>query len=195
MPDTIRDGAGTGTLAKVDNSQRIWTRAKNIPYQHSVSEEEQDAYQAPATPANLVSGTTVGLHMKNIDTTKRMVITYIRHQIVGATNGTAFPNTSNYFSVRIGREYASGGTLETPVNVFAGSARTANITVYSENPTLTGTATEIDRWYTKANGDMHTFSKEGSLIIPPGQSIEFSYVGDHSDGIIYSRVSFVMDAD
>ena len=130
--------------------------------------------------------------MKNTSSNSNMVITYLRHQVVGATGGTSFPNTSNYFTVGLTRTYASGGSTATPVNVFGGSGNTAEVTAYQSGPTLSGTAQEIDRWYTKSDGDMNTFNKEGALIIPPNQTMEVSYVGDRTGGTIYARISFII---
>ena len=82
--------------------------------------------------------------------------------------------------------------MTTPVNVFAGSGNDAEVTAYQGAPTLAGTATEIDRWYTKAEGDMHAFNKEGAVIIGPNRTMELSYVGDQTNGILYTRLSFIM---
>jgi hypothetical protein len=193
MPETIVD-AGTRNAAHVDTDHRLWVNAKSSSIQHIVSEIEEEAYQVIGI-ATLGSGTVVVLHLTNNNPNKHITVTYLRHQVIGASGGTDFPNSSNYFSIRCGREYASGGAEVTPVNMFIGSGNTPDITVYNNNPTLTGTATEFDRWYTKADGDMNTFNKEGSLIIPPNKTIEISYVGDRTGGSIYARISFIMEAE
>jgi hypothetical protein len=191
MPDMILDGKGKGYKAKVDSDNRLRTYSKSASIQHVVSEHEEQAYQIIGT-ATLSSGTVTVLHMKNTSSNSNMVITYLRHQVVGATGGTSFPNTSNYFTVGLTRTYASGGSTATPVNVFGGSGNTAEVTAYQSGPTLAGTAQEIDRWYTKSDGDMNTFNKEGALIIPPNQTMEVSYVGDRTGGTIYARISFII---
>ena len=190
MPDMIKDGTGTAFLARVDSDHRLRTYAKSASIQHVVSEHEEGAYQVIGI-ATLSAGTVVALHIKNISS-GNMVVTYLRHQVVGATGGTSFPNTSNYFTIGLGRTYSSGGSAATPVNVFGGSGNTAEVTAYQADPTLAGTALEIDRWYTKADGDMNTFNKEGALIIPPNQTMEVSYIGDRTGGTIYTRISFIM---
>lgn len=191
MPDTIVDG-GTGDAAKVDDNQRLWVNSKSSSIQHVASEDNQDAYQIIGG-ATLASGTVVVLHLTNDDPNKNLVVTYIRHQTFGSSGGTEYPNTSNYFSIGLGRVYVSGGSSATPVNVFSGSGNSADITAYQDNPTVTGTLMEIDRWYTKADGDMNTFNKEGSLIIPVNRTLEVSYVGDRTSGGIYARISFIME--
>ena len=191
MPDSIKDGS-SGYTAKVGSDNRLRVYAKSGSIQHAVSEADEDAYQVIGT-ASLSSGTTTALHITNNDPVKNMIITYLRHQIVGQSGGTAFPNVDNYFSVSLTRTYVSGGSLCTPVNVYSGSGNTANITAYCSAPTLSGTALEIDRWYTKAEADMNTFNKEGALIIPPNSTIEISYIGDQTSGTIYARASFIME--
>ena len=81
------------------------------------------------------------------------------------------------------------------MNVYAGSGNVANVTVYDGNGTaLVATiVNEIDRWYTKAEGDMNTFNKEGALLIPPNQTMSILYTTDHTSGTIYARMSFVME--
>lgn len=192
MPSMIRDGAGTGNLVKVDSDNRLHTMSKSDSIQHVISNECQQAYQCIGE-ADLAVGTVVSLFLQNISSDKKIIITYIRHQILDQAGGTAFPNVSNYFRIALGRTYVSGGSIATPVNVFVGSGNEADVIAYQGAPTLTGTAEVIDKWYTKSEGDMSTFSKEGSLIVPPNRCIELSYVGNHSSGIIYSRLSFLLE--
>ena len=191
MPDMIKDGTGKGYVARVDSTNRLRTYAKSASIQHVVSEDDQKAFQVIGT-ATLSSGTVIPLHITNDNSEENLVITYLRHQVIGASGGTSFPNVNNYFSVRLGRTYTSGGAASTPVNVFGGSGQLSGVTCYQTDPTLGGTALEIDRWYTKADGDMNTFNKEGSLIIPPNKTMEVAYVGDRTGGTVYTRISFIL---
>jgi hypothetical protein len=157
MTIQIKDGTGGGKLAKVDDRNRLYVRTKSLQLQHVISEEDQDAYQV-AGLANLSSGDIKGLHLYNSNDVKFMVITYIRHQVVGAAGGTAFPNTSNYFKVCSGLTYASGGDEITSTNVYIGSGNVSGVTSYDASTTpivTTGTEVELERWYTQANGDMN----------------------------------------
>lgn len=188
----LLDGSGSGYAAKVDKFNKIWTYAESGSHQHFVSERDGQAYQVIGE-ANLAAATVVSLHVTNNSPTQRMVVTYIRHQIVDQSGGTAIPNASNYFRVALGRTYSSGGSAATPVNANEGSSNSADVTAYEGAPTLAGTAKEIDRWHTQAEGDMNRFNKEGAVIIEQGKSIELAYVGDQTSGIIYSRLSFFME--
>ena len=188
----IESGTGNGSWAGVDDGHRILTRAENYPYQHVISDKEEQAYQALGT-ATLASGSVCALHLRNTSTDRNIVVTYIRHQIIDPTGGTTIPNAANYFSLTTGRTYVSGGASVTPVNVHLGSPNAADVTAHDSNPTMTGSSQEIDRWYTKAEADMNSFNKEGALIINPGQGLECCYVGDKTSGLLYTRVSFLME--
>jgi len=193
MVEQLKDGTGTGNLARVGSDKRLWVESKSDSVQHSVSEEAQQAYQCIGT-ATLAAATVTALHIKNTSADKTLVVTYIRHQIIDQSGGTALPNVSNYFSIALGRTLSAGGSTATPVNVYGGSGNAAQVTATQGAPTLAGTANEIDRWYTKSEADMNVFVKEGSVIIPPNQTIELSYVGDQTSGTIYTRISFLMEA-
>lgn len=189
MSSLIKDGQGRGYLAGVTKNNRLRTDAISNQIQHISSLEKQEAYQVWGT-ADLSSGTVVPLHLKNSSDTHVLVCTYIRHQVVDPSGGTDFPNVSNYFAICLNRTYASGGSSVTPTNVYVGSGNVSSVTAYGNNPTLSGTATEIDRWYTKSEGDMYSYNKDGAIIIPPSQTLEFRYVTDHSSGLVWARLSF-----
>lgn len=187
----IESGIGNGKYAAVDISNRLAVAAETFPYQHVISKEDGQAYQVSGT-TNLANGTVVAMHIKNTSVTRNLVATFIRHQIIDAANGTTFPNASCYFTLNVDSEYTSGGSIATPVNVSVGSGNSSETTAYVGNPTIVA-GTEVDRWYTKAEGDMNAYNKFGSLIVQPGKSINLSYTGDHTAGIIYTRLSFVME--
>ena len=192
MPDMIVDGTGKGYRAKVSSSNKLEVIAISDSIQHEVSQSQGQAYQVIGI-ATLSSGRTVSLHVSNSSSTRSLVVTYVRHQIIDHSGGTTFPNASNYFSLALGRVYVSGGATVTPVNLNQGSGNNAEVVAYQTNPTLSGTVFEIDRWYTKAEGDMNAFIKEGSIVVQPNRTIELAYVGDQTGGIIYSRMSFLME--
>lgn len=191
MSDTIKDGKGRGYLAGVDINNRLLTTSRTSQIQHSISHNEKQAYQVIGL-ASLASGSVVGLHIKNSSAVRDLVITYIRHQIISSGGGGTFPDINNYFKISLGREYDSGGAEAIPVNLYRGSGNNAEVVVYQNNPTLVNTAHEIDRWYTKEDGDMNLFEKEGSVIVAPNNTLELSYVGDQTSGSLYTRLSFLM---
>ena len=195
MPETIVNGTGDGCYPlRVGSDNRAWVRSIAESLQHATAHDLQDAYQVIGE-ANLASGTVVPMHIRNGSVDKDIIITYIRHQIVDASGGTAFPNVSNYFRLNFGTTRSSGGSLATITNTNSGSVKSSEAVAYEGNPTLTGTIDPLDRWYTKADGDMNTLNKEGAVVLRPGQTMELAYVGDHSSGIIYTRLSFLVVED
>ncbi|KKM87174.1 hypothetical protein LCGC14_1271620 [marine sediment metagenome] len=188
----IRDGTGKGYLVQVTSTNRLAVEAISKSLQHEISENKGQAYQVIGM-ATLASGTVISLHILNTSSTRNLVVTYIRHQIIDESGGTALPNASNYFRIAFNRTFSSGGSTVTPVNLNQGSGNEAEVTAYDTNPTLAGTAKEIDRWYTKAEADMNTFNKEGSIVIQPNHTMELAYIGDQTSGTLYTRLSFLME--
>lgn len=187
----IKDGTGKGFLVKVNSDNRLEVESSSNSIQSVLSIEKRQAYQVIGV-ATLAIGTTTALHVQNTSSDKNMVVTYIRHQIVDQAGGTPIPNANNYFKLAFGRTYVSGGAPATPINVNNGSGNEADIDSFQGDPVLTGTEEEIDRWYTKAEADMNSLNKEGAVVIPPNRTMELSYVGDQTSGIIYTRLSFLM---
>ena len=185
----IESGTGNGRYAGVDKTNHLAVSAIILPRQHFVSKVDQKSFQVigTATPAN---GTVNVLNLSNNTSDKTFTFTYIRSQLVDPAGGTALPNASNYLQIGSGLTYASGGTIVTPRNVHVGSAVTSGGSAYAGNPTLTGDFVEYDRYYFKSDGDDVSYSKEGSLILPPGRSLTARYVGDHTSGTVYVRFSF-----
>lgn len=187
----IQDGAGGGKWLKVNEENRALVTSVNQTFQNHHSMSEGEAFQALGT-ATLANATVPVLHLKNTSDTLYLVVTHIRAQLVDAAGGTAYPNASNYWSIRHGRTYSSGGSAITPVNMNTGSTKTAPATVYDSSPTLAGTANEFDREYLKAEAEVAHWNKEGALVIAPGGTLEASIVGDHTSGTAKVRISFVM---
>ncbi len=185
----IESGTGNGLYAGVDSQNRLRVTSSSYSRQHDVAKNDQNAYQVigEATP---VSGTTTVLFLKNTTANQTFTITNIRLSNVGLTGGTALPNGSNYFAIGDDLVYTSGGAPITPVNTYMGSAKTAVGQFYDSNPTVAGTIKPLDKNFPQANADEEAYTKEGSIIVPPGQSIAVQYIGDHTAGTLYARISF-----
>ena len=184
----IEDGRGSGKKARVDDNNRLVVNSRSESIQHYTSHEEENAYQIMGV-TTLTPGTVVCQHFTNNDQSLDMVLTYIRHQVIETT--ATLPSSDNYFRIAFGRTYVEGGEEIAPINVFRGSGNDADVSIYCGNPTVEGTAEEIDRWYTKAVGDMNVFNKEGAVVIGQGNTIEFDYIGTGT-GFLYTRASFLM---
>lgn len=185
----IISATGSGYGAQINSNNQLHTYTESASQQHIVSERDGKAFQVWGE-ANLASGTVVALHCTNDSSTDVAVGTYIRWQILDPSGGTALPNASNYLQIGYGGTFSSGGAITTPVNMNTASGSVSNISCRDSNPTLSGAATYFDRHYPAAEGDMYNFNKEGTLILAPGKTLEFSYVGDHTSGKVYVRFSF-----
>lgn len=189
----IESGTGNGKWASVDINNRLLVNAKSNFAQHIAAREDNSTFQVWGT-ATLANGTVTPLTIKNNSSTDIIVMTYLRWQLVDHSGGTAIPNASNYMQMGYNTEFSSGGTSVTPVNMTAGANKVSNAVAYQNNPTMSGSITVFDRHYPRAEAEMYTFNKNGASIILPGQSFTVQYVGDHTSGTIYTRMSFYTEA-
>ncbi len=186
MEFNIKDGA-TGAVASVDDTGRLLTRSINTSLQHYVSHHEGESYQV-STETPIVATNEPVLYLQNNDSSHDMVISYIRFQSIGAT---AAAETA-YFTIVVGDLRTSGGVAVAPKNLSLGSANTADAVAFGGGSVLAvAGGTEIDRNY-EANS-MQTYNKDGSIIIPKGQSISIWCKGTDTNGTAYARISFYMD--
>lgn len=183
----IEDGRGSGRTAAVNEQNQLTVHAVMEAAQ-KYSTETGRAYQIIGDFAALNNSTHTILNIVNTSSTQRAFISYIRCQIIGAAGGNFTAATR--FEIGTGRTVASGGSTVTAVNMSFGSGLLAEMTSTDNNPTMTGTFTEIDRWYPKENGEMQTFRKEGSIMLSKNNSLEIRCVTDHTSGTAYARVSF-----
>lgn len=192
MGMTIRDGTGTGNQLKIDSENRAAVLAVTETKQHNISESKGQAYHVigTATPA---SATVVSLHIKNTSSDKNLIVDNVLMQIIDPANGTALPNASNYFRIALDRTLTSGGSTATAVNLNASSGNSAEITGTQGTPTLGGTAAEIERWYPEGEAKFFEAEAEGAIVLGPTNTLEIAFVGDHTAGTIYSRLSFHME--
>ena len=188
----IKDGTGTGNLAKVDVDKRLAVVSTIETEAHFISEEKGQAYATvgTATPA---SATVVALHVKNTASDKNMTIARIAMQIIDPANGTALPNASNYFRIALDRTLTSGGATVTATNINASSGNAAEATITQSAPTLGGTADEFERWYPKAEADIFVVFFDDAVILGPTNTLEIAFVGDHTAGTIYASILFFLE--
>jgi hypothetical protein len=185
----IEDGKGGGYTAEVNSSNQLQTIAEVHELQHHESAQHGNAFQVigSMTPA---SGTNNVLYLENEHTTLEFAISYIRVQVVDLSGGTTIPSANTYFQFGFENTYTSGGDTTTPVNMNNASSKVADVTAYTNGPTLGGSFTEIDRWYVKADGEMMVFNKHGSIIMPKNKAFIVRLVTDHSAGVAYCRTTF-----
>jgi hypothetical protein len=186
----IESGTGNGKYAGVSLGNRLETVSVSVPIQHEASKLRQKSFQVWGE-TTLASGTVTPLHITNSSITDTATITFIRWQLIDPAGGTALPSAANYLQIGTGATYSSGGTALSPTNMAIGSSVVSNVTAYS-GPTLSGSVTAFDKEYAKGEAEMRSYSKEGALVILPGESVTVQFVGDHTSGTVYSRISFFM---
>jgi hypothetical protein len=184
----IIQDATTGNAASVNEDGQVAVEAEQQPFQHYNSLNRQLTFQAPYFGATITTGTEDLIHMANNNSSFVMAITFIRVQVI--TDATV-PASTEYIQLGFGQEYASGGTAVTPVNVNVGNGNTSGVTAYGNNPTVSGTFTEIDRWYLESNGKEQVYNKAGAVIVSNGQAFGIKLVGTGS-GVANVRVSYAM---
>ncbi len=193
MPDSILDGTGKGFGAKVDSSNRLKVDAISSTFEHFVSHTESNGYQIIGT-ASSVDGTVNIIHIKNVDSNNLTLLPMrIRTQLIDLAGGSSLPNANNYFSFTLEEMHSSGGSTATPINTTAGSTKLSSTIVHINDPTLIGTAKEIERCYPSVNGEIDIWQTDGVLIVPPGNTMNVRYVGDYTSGLLYTSILFVMD--
>lgn len=190
----IESGAGNAKEAAVDKHLRLEVQSESASIEHTISKRDGQAYQINGT-ATVANTTVVIGHVKNTSSTRAMIINHINWQVLDISGGSAIPNANNFLCIQHGRSFSTGGSAITPVNLKVGSGNAADVIAYDSNPTLTGTATQIDRWYPKASGDHMEFEayQTGTMIVDPGKEIEFSYVSDHLGGTVFVSLGFTME--
>lgn len=185
----INSGTGNGYSASVNAENRLDTVAVIIPRQHLAAKGFQKAFQLVGE-ATAASGTVNVLHLRNQTADQAFTVNYVRAAAVDLAGGTAVPNASNYFTLEGGESYASGGTVKASANTYVGSSVTDASTHYEGNPTLSGSSTVYDKFWPTGDADEQSYSKEGSLIVPPGEALTIKFTGDNTSGSLYARVSY-----
>ena len=51
-----------------------------------------------------------------------------------------------------------------------------------------------DKFWPSGDADERAYGKQGSLVVPPGESLTVKFVGDNTSGTCYARVSYYVTA-
>jgi hypothetical protein len=189
----IEDGTGKGFSQAVNKFNEALVSADSKPIQHVVSVRDAQAYQVIGDFASINNSTHTVLHIQNTSSTKVLIITYIRVQTIDLAGGTAPPSATNYWQLGTGRTVSSGGSSVAPVNVNFSSGNVAAATCTDNNPTMTGTFTEIDRYYIESEGDSAKYNKEGAIVLGKDDTFEARITASSTSGTGYVRVSFYFE--
>ena len=178
-----------GLIAAVTPDYQLKTQAESLELQHFISREKGQTFQVIGRTDTLTAATIPILHVTNNDPDRLMVISYIRAGVVDS-NAT-LPGVGDYIQLGVGTT-GSGGTAVTPVNTNRSSGKTASITALHSTPTSSGTFSEIDTFYPKADGEQQVWNKAGSVILGLGDTFEARIVSTATTGIAWARFTFMM---
>lgn len=189
----IKDGNSSRT-ANVTEDGHLEVDSISRSIQNFHSGHFGRAFQVEGTHAITEAGTHIPIHIVNNDSRRDMHITYIRWQLIGLSGGASLATVGNYLRPGFGdiNRVASGGSTTVPITMNPSKSKTAAVTATQGNPTLTGSPTYFDTWYPKTLGEMYTWNKEGSVILGQNRSIELALTTDHTSGLIWTRISFIM---
>lgn len=182
------NAGGPDRGAAVTFDHQVRTRAEIHSLQFHASFMHNGAYQVIGDFNALNNSTHTLLHIKN-NSSDPIALTFARMQIINAAGG-AFDDAT-FFQLGFGTEVASGGTAVTPVQLNRQSNTPLSITATDNNPTMTGTFIEIDRWYPEGNGKEQIYRKLGSIILADNDTMEIRVTTDHTSGLGYARFSLV----
>lgn len=193
MAFQVEDGKGNGYRAAVNKNNELLVSADNKSRQNVVSVRDEQAYQVIGDFASINNATHTILHIKNNSSTKNLVINYIRLQTVDLAGGTAAPSNTLYWQVGTGTTVSSGGSTVTPVNTNFKSGNTSDTTCTDNNPTMSGTFAEIDRYYPQSEADAVVYRKEGSIVLGKDDVLDIRITSTNTSGTGYARVSYYFE--
>lgn len=187
MPIQIQNNKDA-TVAGVTSEHQLKVQAESHSMQHHISWVNEEVYQAISTDTGITAKTQTLLHIKNTSSTKNLVISFVRMQCV--TNTASKPVVGEYFQLGLGEIVASGGTETTPVNMNTLSGKVAEATCTGIDPTMSGTFTEIDKYYDTSNEE-HIHNKQGSIILGLNDTFSVRFVSAGT-GEAVARATFMM---
>jgi len=153
MPDTIKDGKGTGYLAEVDSNGRLHTHSRTTDEATSISQKEQELYSW--TTNHDVGANEYVLCIRNNNTDKHLCIETVRSSNDTATN----------LSVGFGTwSTVGGGAAVVGANANAGSGNVAQVTCHITATNFTPDATPLLQSVVGANTE-RVYRPEGKILL------------------------------
>ena len=184
----IESGIGNGTVAGVDEDNRLLTAAFNIPFPHLIAKDYNKTFMVRGTATPTPGGVTV-LYIENTSASDVVVLNRVILQAL-PSGGTALPNTSAYFTLETDATYGSGGTIVSPVNLSSGSAVVSGVVAYDDGVGLGGTPIEATAIWPYAYAAPVDLELQGGVIILPGKGMAVGYNSDNTGGIVSASVAF-----
>ena len=187
----IEDGTGKGYGLKIGKEGHLRSVSITNDMPAHISQHEGLSFQCVATHVISGAGTKTVLHIRNDSDTHVLIPTLWLIQLVDPAGGTAVPSINTYTTLTFGETYSSGGTALTPVNLNRMSSNIPAATIYHNNPTLTGTATEFNRHYI-VDEDAYLFDTRDTLVLGRNNTLAIKCVTDHTSGTLLVVLRFSM---
>lgn len=182
----ILDGTGGGYQAKVTNDNKLSVHAESFSIQAHASIAHKRAFQVHSGEITVSPAGTEGLlQLRNDNTDKTVVITYIR---IGCDETET---ASAKVEITSGGTWVNGSAV-TPVNMNFTSSRTSGVTVHKS--AVTTGSTLIDMRYISGPGEV-TYNKEGAVVLPPGAILNIKITTQQDNVNVYGRCSFIILTD
>ena len=183
MPTIIKDGRGTGNAAKVQSDGKLAVLSETFPMQARSSLVEHGAYQVYSGIQTVVTAGQYGiLALGNTSTTGgHLIVTYIRCGV------NRIETQEMLIEIKSDGTWVDGTPL-TPHNMYIGSSVLPASRAHT-NATPIGSTTFDARYLQGPN--CAKWSKEGSLIIPPGETLSVSVTTSTDNASVYARISYI----
>lgn len=167
----IKDGSGTGFLAKVGANNDLHVRSIQST-EISNASESGVAFQAEGE-TTIVAGVqkTILILINNGDTNLQ-----IGNIFISIKNETGKITTINAY---IGKAtIVSGGSVRSAINLNTGSVNVPNVTLYEDNPTLGGTDNVIiELYFQYGDGSNFVLSFNGGIVLTRNGSFRITCTG------------------
>jgi hypothetical protein len=158
MPDMIKDGRGTSSLAHVNKDGQLVTRAVAVE-QRMKSALDQNYFEATTGRITLTDAVETGIiYIKNTNSNKVLVIDRVFYDLWTSTDGSGADGILRYYKDCT----ISGGTDIVPNCTYYGSAETAEGTFKKSLTSISGT-----EWWTAYVTDKSSAAlEEGKMVLP-----------------------------
>lgn len=167
----IKDGSGSGYLAKVGASNDLHTRAVTFA-EISAASEEEVAFQAEGE-TTITAATEKTILLLINDGTDKLEIGNIFISI--QNESTKITTVKMYLGQAT---YSAGGSSKSAVNLNTGSNNSPDVTMYENNPTVGGSDTVIlELYFQVGDGSSVMVPFHGGIVLAKDGSFRVTVTG------------------
>lgn len=182
MSETIKDGTGSGYLARVTSDNRLETYSIQSPYIEYATSRYQNGWNLNLVSAPLTGGVeTIVAQLKNTDSNNA----YIWNYLISYNGGDTNHNRVMSFNVKVGTgapisAYVTANIAPLWVNLQKSSTLTGYIwdKTTAGGMVMANAGTTVFSTYVAQGSFLHAV--EGSVTLPPGETITYSMIAEES---------------